>query len=305
VSVIEAPYDYPDTDDDDEVGRSHLRDAVILVSVALILALCMKAFLIQAFFIPSGSMEATLHGCPGCKGDRVLVNKVVYRFRDIHRGEIVVFNGKGTTFTSENPVSPAKNKVQAVMRHVQSAIGFGSPGDKDFIKRVIGIPGDVVACCSNNHVTVNGHEMDEPYVCLSEGQPQLKFEPVTVPPGQLFLMGDHRDGSQDSRFNGPVPESKVVGRAFAVFFPPGRTKVLRVPDAFNPKKAGEGPKPPQPVCDLEKKYGKKEEGAAPAPPLAAPGGASLALVVPVVTPVALRRRRRRPVRSAQDGLVTT
>jgi signal peptidase I len=208
----------------------------------------------------------------------VLVNKVVYRFRDIHRGEIVVFNGKGTTFTSENPVSPAKNKVQAVMRHVQSAIGFGSPGDKDFIKRVIGIPGDVVACCSNNHVTVNGHEMDEPYVCLSEGQPQ--------------------------RFNGPVPESKVVGRAFAVFFPPGRTKVLRVPDAFDPKKAGDGPKPPQPVCDLVKKYG-KEEGAPPAAPLAAPGGASLALVVPVVTPVALRRRRRHPVRSAQDGLVTT
>jgi signal peptidase I len=305
VDVIqETPYAYPDADDEDDVGRSHTRDAAILIAVALVLALAMKAFLIQAFFIPSGSMETTLHGCPGCRGDRVLVNKVVYKFRDIHRGEIVVFNGKGTTFTSENPVSPAKNKVQAVMRHVQSWIGFGSPGDKDFIKRVIGIPGDVVACCSNNHVTVNGHEMDEPYVCLSEGQPQLKFEPVTVPPGQLFLMGDHRDGSQDSRFNGPVPESKVVGRAFAVFFPPTRAKVLRVPDAFDPKKAGDGPKPPQPRCDLKEQY-----GAPAVAPLTAPGappaGASLALVVPVVTPFAVRRRRRRPVRSAQDGLVTT
>ena len=242
------PLTLPAPPDDDEPSRSYQREASVLLVVAVALALLMKSLLVQAFFIPSGSMEKTLHGCPGCKGDRVLVNKVVYKFRDIHRGEIVVFNGKGTNFTAEGAVAPPKNQVQRLIQHVQGFVGFGAPGDKDFIKRVIGIPGDVVACCTDGHVTVNGHVMAEPYAYLTLDNnqivpmaqaptQQMPFEPVTVPPGQLFLMGDHRDGSSDSRYNGTVPESKVVGRAFAVFYPPGRAKALRVPRAFDPTPA--------------------------------------------------------------------
>src|SRR3954453_22536761 len=134
--------DLTDIDDEDETTkRSFSKELWFLAVVALPLALLMKAFLIQAFFIPSGSMEQTLHGCTGCRGDRVLVNKLVYKFRDIHRGEIVGFNGKGTNFTAEHVVTPPPTVVQRITQEVSSLVGFGSPGDKDFIKRVIGIPG--------------------------------------------------------------------------------------------------------------------------------------------------------------------
>lgn len=222
-------------EDEEHVKRSYTKEMWFLLLVALGLALVLKSFLIQAFFIPSGSMEKTLHGCSGCSGDRVLVNKVVYKFRDIHRGEIVVFNGKGTNFTSETVVEPPKNVVQKVIREVQSWIGFGAPGDKDFIKRVIAVEGDVVACCTNGNVTVNGQELVEPYVYRSDtSTPQMAFNPTRIPENELWLMGDHRDGSSDSRFNGTVPEKAVVGRAFAVFWPPGRAKVLGVPGTFDP-----------------------------------------------------------------------
>ncbi|MDQ1710604.1 MAG: signal peptidase [Frankiaceae bacterium] len=279
VVTTEAAVRVDEDDEDEAYGRkSYPKEMVVLVVVALALALIMKAVLVQAFFIPSGSMEKTLHGCEGCRGDRVLVNKVVYKFRDIHRGEIVVFNGKGTPFNAEFTPKPAKNFVEKVRRELQSAVGFGGPGDKDFIKRVIGVPGDVVACCTNDHVTVNGQELDEPYVYLEDpATPQMAFPPVTVPKGQLFLMGDHRDGSADSRFHGPVPESKVVGRAFAVFFPAKRAKVLRVPGTFDSTKhQAQGPLP----------------GSVAAPPVLA-----LALAMPVT---AFRLRRRRSGRATAD-----
>lgn len=261
----------PAEDDDDGPRTSFFRGVGFLVVVAIALALFMKAFLIQAFFIPSGSMEETLHGCPGCRGDRVLVNKVVYKFRDIHRGEIVVFNGKNTNFSSETTVTPPRNGIERVIREVQGAIGFGAPGEKDFIKRVIGVGGDVVACCDNGRVTVNGQPLDEPYVFLSDTTtPQMEFDPVTVPEGRLFVMGDHRDGSSDSRFNDTIPESAVVGRAFAVFFPPTRMKTLRVPGVFDPT---------------------KRAARLPAS-VASPPVLGFALAVPV-TAVRQRRRRRR------------
>jgi signal peptidase I len=234
----------PDIDDEDDepAKRSYTKELWFLLVVALALALTMKTFLIQAFFIPSGSMEQTLHGCAGCQGDRVLVNKLVYKFRDVHRGEIVVFNGKGTNFSSEAEIPPPKNQIQRILRNVQSLVGFGAPSEKDFIKRVIGIPGDTVACCTDGKVTVNGQPIEEPYVYLTDDtNPQSSFEPVTVPEGELFLMGDHRDGSSDSRYNGTVPISSVVGRAFAVFYPPGRAKVLGVPDTFDPRAAAAAP----------------------------------------------------------------
>ena len=269
--------------EEEPAKRAITKELWFLLVVALLLALVMKTFLIQAFFIPSGSMEHTLHGCIGCKGDRVLVNKLVYKFRDVHRGEIVVFNGKGTNFSSEGAVEPPKNALDRIRREVLGVVGLGAPGDKDFIKRVIGVPGDVVACCVDKKVTVNGQPLDEPYVYLSAcdpvpGQPpsggpceesQSTFEPVTVPEGHLFLMGDHRDGSSDSRFNGTVPITSVVGRAFAVFWPlkndeatpSSRMKILRVPETFEPPAA-----------------------------VAAPPVLGLALAVPITV---LRRRLRR------------
>jgi signal peptidase I len=241
MSVMDPALDEYVDEDEEQPKRQHSKELWFLLTVALVLALVMKTFLIQAFFIPSGSMEKTLHGCPGCKGDRVLVNKVVYKFRDIHRGEIVVFNGKGTDFGSEY-VPPPRNVAQRLVRQVQGLIGFGGPGDKDFIKRVIGIEGDIVACCTpDGKLTVNGQPLDEPYVHLSDPtSPQDPFDPKTVPEGHLWVMGDHRDGSADSRINGPVPVKNVVGRAFAVFWPYDRTKVLRVPETFQPQAAPAG-----------------------------------------------------------------
>jgi len=198
--------------------------------VALAMALLLKTFLLQAFFIPSESMEKTLHGCPGCTGDRVLVNKLVYKFREPHRGEVVVFSGKGTSF-GRVPVAPPHNAIQRAVRNVQGVLGLGSANDSDFIKRVIGVPGDVVACCVNGHVTVNGTELIEPYL-NHDGTSMFDFAPVTVPPGMLWVMGDNRAHSADSRVHGPIPIHNVVGRAFAVFYPVSRAKRLLVPPPF-------------------------------------------------------------------------
>jgi signal peptidase I len=144
-------------------GGSFFRELPFLVLIAFVLALLIKAFLVQAFYIPSGSMEQTL-----AVRDRVLVNKLVYRFRDVHRGEIVVFNGLDS-WTPETEIAPPGNGLQRVLRSISGAVGVGAPNEKDFIKRVIGIPGDRVACCTNGHVTVQPPggspvELDEPYL---------------------------------------------------------------------------------------------------------------------------------------------
>ena len=227
--------------------RKGWRELPALVVVALVLAVLVKTFLVQAFFIPSGSMEETLHGCPGCNGDRVLVNKVIYTIRDIHRGEIVVFNGVDS-FDSEVPDAPPANDLQRAVRAVTRLVGLGAPGEKDYIKRVIGLPGDRVACCSNGHVTVQPKgskravELHEPYLfeddrqvfCAAgtDAQCPTGAPGVLVPEGRLWVMGDHRGASSDSRANGTIPIDKVIGRAFVVVWPPSRVKTLPVPDPF-------------------------------------------------------------------------
>ena len=233
--------------------RSFFRELPFLVIIAFVLALLIKHFFVQAFYIPSGSMEQTLR-----VGDRVLVNKVPYYYRDPHRGEIVVFNGLNN-FDEGVTITPPSNPVSKVLNKISSTVGLGAPNEKDYIKRVIGIPGDRVMCCDTAGrvvVTPSGKppvSLNEPYIFENDmtdsryfceaGTGQRSCPPgavgVLVPKGRLWVMGDHRGNSADSRFHitdanhGTVPQNKVVGRAFTIVYPFGRLAILHVPATFS------------------------------------------------------------------------
>ncbi|MFE9425026.1 signal peptidase I [Kitasatospora sp. NPDC006697] len=212
--------------------RPFWQELPILVVLALVLALVIKTFFVQAFSIPSGSMENTL-----LPGDRVLVDKLTPWFgAKPERGDVVVFKDPNNWLADE-PV--AKSNV------FQQALGYvglmPAAGDRDLIKRVIAVGGDTVDCEAGKPVTVNGVALDEPYI-NSQTTPCGKFPVgrITVPKDHLWVMGDNRDNSADSRYHhldGPgdgfVPESDVVGRAFAVAWPLTRWNTLPVPSTFN------------------------------------------------------------------------
>ena len=211
--------------------RSFWRELPILIAVALLLAVIIKTYAVQAFWIPSGSMENTLE-----INDRVLVNKIVYHIRDIHRGDIVVFNGDGSWDPGTVPVSG--NIFQQFAGGFASMFGFGHPGDI-LIKRVIGIPGDDVACCdAEGRVTVNGVPLNEQSYLYPGSAPSLTRFNIVVPKGRLWVMGDNRFYSDDSRDHqddpggGTIPESAVVGRAFVIIWPPSRWRILPIPATF-------------------------------------------------------------------------
>jgi signal peptidase I len=217
-------------------GKKSLgREIPVLVLIALVLALLIKTFVVQPFYIPSGSMERTL-----LVNDRVLVNKMIYHFRDVKRGEIVVFNIEGTGFGRyATPLTPPSNIVSRAFRNLENLFGLG-PNNKDFIKRVIAVGGDTVECCNaKGQVTVNGIGLDEPYVFRDMGdEPNRKFGPVTISKGNLWVMGDHRDNSEDSRVGGQVPQSKVVGKAFVRVWPVTNWRGFGIPKTFSSVTAG-------------------------------------------------------------------
>jgi signal peptidase I len=190
-----------------------LRELPALLLVAFLLALLIKTFLVQAFYIPSASMEPTLQ-----IGDRVLVNKVVYHIRPLGRGDIIVF-------TDPHPIAqPHRSPLSGFWHWLTEGLGVSTNPDKDFIKRVIGLPGDTVQI-RRGQVMVNGLALKEPY--LSPIKDFRDYGPVKVPADNLFVLGDNRTNSNDSRFTlGFVPSRKVVGRAFVIIWPPSRIRWL-------------------------------------------------------------------------------
>ena len=171
--------------------------------VALLLAVLIKTFALQAFYIPSGSMENTLE-----INDRILVNKIVYHTRDIHRGDIVVFNGNGSWDPGTIPVNG--NVFQQFGAALPACSASGTRADI-LVKRVIGIPGDHVACCdAEGRVTVNGVALNEQSYLYPGSAPSLARFNIVVPPGRLWVMGDNRFYSDDSRDHRAIP---VAGRS--------------------------------------------------------------------------------------------
>ncbi|HEY6277778.1 MAG TPA: signal peptidase I [Streptosporangiaceae bacterium] len=210
--------------------RAFVRSGLLLLACAAVFTIVTKAFVAQAFLVPTASMADTVR-----PGDRVLVNKLVYHFRGVARGDIVVFSGNGSWGP---PPGPLASPVARWYRDVLAAVGLASNGT-DYIKRVIGLPGDRVACCdARGRITVNGVPLNEGGYLYPGEQPSDEPFQVTVPPGRLWVMGDNRADSADSRDHpgdpgdGTIPETAVVGRALAVIWPPSQVRSLPIPATF-------------------------------------------------------------------------
>ncbi|MER6215339.1 MULTISPECIES: signal peptidase I [unclassified Streptomyces] len=270
------------THETDEAGaeekqhRSFWKELPLLIGIALVLALLIKTFLVQAFSIPSDSMQNTLQ-----RGDRVLVDKLTPWFgSEPERGEVVVFHDPAQWLAGEP--TPEPNVVQKVL----SWIGLmPSAEEKDLIKRTIAVGGDTVECKRGGPVVVNGKPLDEPYIFPGNTPcDDMPFGPLTVPKGKIWVMGDHRQDSQDSRYHmqdstqGFVPVDDVVGRAVVIAWPVTRWATLPVPATFDQK--GIDKQPPAPV------HAPQAAGAGSA------GVNSAALGLVGAVPLVLWRRRR-------------
>ncbi|GAA5038731.1 signal peptidase I [Streptomyces sp. Tue6028] len=278
--------------------RSAIKEIPLLVGVAVLIALVLKTFLVQAFVIPSGSMENTIQ-----IGDRVLVDKLTPWFgSEPQRGDVVVFKDPGGWLTAEET---KKKDDPVVVKQVKEGLTFigllPSDNEKDLIKRVVGVGGDTVKCCdAQGRVTVNGTPLSEPYIHADNKPSDFAFE-VKVPQGRLFVMGDHRANSADSRyhrsdkFSGTVSLKSVVGRARYIAWPLGHWTSLEEPGTY----ASVADAPGGSTSVLAQSH-----RVAPADPdglTPLPTPAELPLVMGVVGLRRIRRGRRHGVRSGCGG----
>jgi len=205
-----------------------LREIVVIVVVALVLSALIRAFLVQAFYVPSASMENTLR-----PGDRIIASKITTDLSGVKRGEIVVFKDPGGWLP---PTSPPPDNWRTAVRQGLTFIGLlPSDSGDDLVKRVIGLGGDRVACCdAEGRIVVNGVPLDEDYIIGPTDQ--VRFD-ITVPQGSMFVLGDNRGDSRDSRYhlevdNGSVPYDDAVGRVFVVVWPVDRFGIETIPSIF-------------------------------------------------------------------------
>ena len=246
-----APFTPPADEPEDEAGGRHRRrhrkskrkkdkylggslwlEIPILIGTALVLTFLIQTFLARVYVIPSQSMEQILHGCPGCTNDRVLVDKITYRFRDPEPGDVVVFKGPESWGSNPEFGEPADtNVVTRALHQFGALVGLAPPNERDFVKRVIATGGQTVKCCDEqNRMIVDGKPLDEPYLFygLGAGNVQETFPEVTVPKGCLWVMGDNRNNSSDSRRHtddensGAIPVANVIGKARVIVLPPSR-----------------------------------------------------------------------------------
>lgn len=203
-------------------------ETLILLGLALVISALVKTFFVQMFFVPSGSMRPLF-----VEDDRILVQKVSYWDSDVERGDVVVFADPGGEWLGAGGHVPL-----TTLQSLFSKVGLYPTGGH-LVKRVIGIGGDAVKCCDKaGRVTVNGVPLEENDYLLDGHTPSDKKFAVTVPDGRLWMMGDNRSNSEDSRYHqnlpggGTIPESAVVGKVWAVVWPVGRFERLETPSTF-------------------------------------------------------------------------
>ncbi|MEC4018033.1 signal peptidase I [Streptomyces sp. H27-D2] len=281
--------------------RSAMKEVPILIGVALLIALVLKTFLVQAFVIPSGSMEQTIR-----IGDRVLVDKLTPWFgSEPQRGDVVVFKDPGGWLDDEKSTLGSDPVVVKQVKELMTFIGLlPSADEQDLIKRVIGVGGDTVKCCDKGgRITVNGVPLTEPYVNPGNPPSKLKFT-VKVPSGRIFVMGDHRSNSADSRYHldepyrGTISEDMVVGRAVVIAWPFGHWRRLEEPETFAsvPDAAAGSPAGAVSRAKPSQEFSQETQGTIPLPT-----PAELPLVMGVVGLYRVSVRRWRGMRSGCGG----
>jgi len=248
-AATEQAPDAPEEGEPEPKKKSALRELAILAAIAVVLYYVMLTFVARPYLIPSESMEPTLHGCAGCVGDRIMVDKLTYRFGSPQPGDVIVFKGPPTWNYGYKSIR-SHNLALRWLQNALSFIGFVPPDENDLVKRVIAIGGQTVQCRADTGLTVNGKPLKEPYLdpATMMADPSVypclgsEFGPVSVPQGRLWVMGDNRTHSADSRAHctsipadalkgilctgdpnsGTVPVGNVIGKARFIVWPPSR-----------------------------------------------------------------------------------